>query len=179
MSARHRLLWLFFFFQAEDGIRDDLVTGVQSVLFRSALVVHGSDDLIVAAMHHQRGDGDLLEVVPEISFRESTDRVIGGEHARRLPLPPVVLPQAFRDLGTRPIEAVVGYGDVEIPLRPVSVDGSAETVEYLLRRPGRIGRGLEQERCHRRNEGDLGDAALAMGPDITRDLAAAHRMTDE
>src|SRR5260370_37329983 len=28
---------LFFFFQAEDGIRDSSVTGVQSVLFRSAL----------------------------------------------------------------------------------------------------------------------------------------------
>src|SRR5687767_15236221 len=27
---------LFFFFQAEDGIRDKLVTGVQRVLFRSA-----------------------------------------------------------------------------------------------------------------------------------------------
>src|SRR5258708_39698848 len=26
---------IFFFFQAEDGIRDDLVTGVQTVLFRS------------------------------------------------------------------------------------------------------------------------------------------------
>src|SRR3990170_1979938 len=26
---------MFFFFQAEDGIRDDLVTGVQTVLFRS------------------------------------------------------------------------------------------------------------------------------------------------
>jgi hypothetical protein len=26
---------VFFFFQAEDGIRDKLVTGVQSVLFRS------------------------------------------------------------------------------------------------------------------------------------------------
>src|SRR5258708_10840866 len=29
------LLSFIFFFQAEDGIRDDLVTGVQTVLFRS------------------------------------------------------------------------------------------------------------------------------------------------
>ena len=30
------VLLVFFFFQAEDGIRDRDVTGVQSVLFRSA-----------------------------------------------------------------------------------------------------------------------------------------------
>src|SRR5207244_6668936 len=29
------ILCIFFFFQAEDGIRDDLVTGVRRVLFRS------------------------------------------------------------------------------------------------------------------------------------------------
>ena len=32
----------FFFFQAEDGIRDRLVTGVQSVLFRSNSNIHNS-----------------------------------------------------------------------------------------------------------------------------------------
>src|SRR5687768_17733216 len=31
-------LFFFFFFQAEDGIRDVAVTGVQTVLFRSAIV---------------------------------------------------------------------------------------------------------------------------------------------
>ena len=30
-----------FFFQAEDGIRDRDVTGVQRVLFRSALIMRG------------------------------------------------------------------------------------------------------------------------------------------
>src|SRR5258708_12334722 len=30
----------FFFFQAEDGIRDDLVTGVRRVLFRSLALIH-------------------------------------------------------------------------------------------------------------------------------------------
>ena len=29
------VFYLFFFFQAEDGIRDLIVTGVQTVLFRS------------------------------------------------------------------------------------------------------------------------------------------------
>src|SRR5207244_7416315 len=34
-------LLICFFFQAEDGIRDDLVTGVQTVLFRSERVRRG------------------------------------------------------------------------------------------------------------------------------------------
>ena len=29
-SERIRVRWIIFFFQAEDGIRDDLVTGVQT-----------------------------------------------------------------------------------------------------------------------------------------------------
>ena len=34
-------LFFYFFFQAEDGIRDDLVTGVRRVLFRSLIQVSG------------------------------------------------------------------------------------------------------------------------------------------
>src|SRR2546422_11341 len=37
------LFYIFFFFQAEDGIRDVAVTGVQTVLFRSALLKQGQD----------------------------------------------------------------------------------------------------------------------------------------
>src|SRR5207244_6131718 len=33
--------YLYFFFQAEDGIRDDLVTGVQTCAFRSPGIVIG------------------------------------------------------------------------------------------------------------------------------------------
>src|SRR5438309_7738680 len=48
MTARHRslyvlimsrLVFLFFFFQAEDGIRDGTVTGVQTCAFRSGRAV--------------------------------------------------------------------------------------------------------------------------------------------
>src|SRR5207244_8015599 len=40
------LLSCFFFFQAEDGIRDDLVTGVQTCVFRSAggAIINRADD---------------------------------------------------------------------------------------------------------------------------------------
>src|SRR2546425_6252134 len=34
-SDVHTTIWFFFFFQAEDGIRDKLVTGFRRVLFRS------------------------------------------------------------------------------------------------------------------------------------------------
>src|SRR5256886_16618811 len=38
--------FVFFFFQAEDGIRDLTVTGVQTVLFRS--IIHGDQDAVVS-----------------------------------------------------------------------------------------------------------------------------------
>src|SRR5687767_9104692 len=38
LLTRELFFCLFFFFQAEDGIRDKLVTGVQTLLFRSARV---------------------------------------------------------------------------------------------------------------------------------------------
>src|SRR5207247_283076 len=49
-------LLVFFFFQAEDGIRDPLVTGVQSVLFRSLV---GADLELLAALlvHVGRAQG--------------------------------------------------------------------------------------------------------------------------
>src|SRR2546425_8313219 len=37
----------FFFFQAEDGIRDKLVTGVQRVLFRSSIVFEDEHVLVL------------------------------------------------------------------------------------------------------------------------------------
>ena len=52
-----------------------------------------------------RRDGDLLEVIPEIGLRERAECVIGGENAGCLTLPPVVLPQAFRDFRAWTIEA--------------------------------------------------------------------------
>ena len=36
MSRIEEEMWKVFFFQAEDGIRDRLVTGVRRVLFRSS-----------------------------------------------------------------------------------------------------------------------------------------------
>ena len=63
--------WCFFFFQAEDGIRDRDVTGVQTVLFRSARVA----DLTVA--------GCLLAVSEPSSGKTNSHGVTGGVYKAR------------------------------------------------------------------------------------------------
>src|SRR5438552_16620596 len=58
-------MWLifFFFFQAEDGIRDDLVTGVQTCAFRSRTVdSRESPPLAAGAQDVQDGVDDLAQV---------------------------------------------------------------------------------------------------------------------
>src|SRR5438552_11328109 len=60
--------FFFFFFQAEDGIRDDLVTGVQTVLFRSPEREPAPAQVI----------GDPRERVQRIAHR-SEERRVGKE----------------------------------------------------------------------------------------------------
>src|SRR3989440_8859653 len=64
-----------FFFQAEDGIRDLIVTGVQRVLFRSLLASDGSNPRrpnrdVALASHHRlaRKRGEGLRVHPRLFF---------------------------------------------------------------------------------------------------------------
>src|SRR5258708_1819404 len=60
---------VFFFFQAEDGIRDDLVTGVQSVLFRSLIVLNSElDEQIVTISERLRTQ--KLELPPQNVLRQ-------------------------------------------------------------------------------------------------------------
>src|SRR6266536_5624336 len=58
----------FFFFQAEDGIRDPLVTGVQTWLFRSPIrleYARNADQDSPAAVHVQRIVGSVRVVLVE------------------------------------------------------------------------------------------------------------------
>src|SRR5215204_7002081 len=57
-QIKNKLIFLFeyyFFFQAEDGIRDHCVTGVQTVLFRS-----GQPDYALGSVHAVTWDGTLV-----------------------------------------------------------------------------------------------------------------------
>src|SRR5438034_6151113 len=56
--------WTFFFFQAEDGIRDHCVTGVQTCalpISRAAMVDDGLRHRAHDAVRHERRPGDLEE----------------------------------------------------------------------------------------------------------------------
>src|SRR5438552_6792218 len=70
-----RFYWffIFFFFQAEDGIRDDLVTGVQTCALPISLAR-------AADVMHQRGDGAAL-VAPAQRGDELQVLLHGGQHA--------------------------------------------------------------------------------------------------
>src|SRR5690606_39479367 len=73
----HSLLH-FFFFQAEDGIRDFHVTGVQRVLFRSIHSVYGMTELLSQAY----SDGEGIFSTPpwmKIILRRSEERRVGKE----------------------------------------------------------------------------------------------------
>src|SRR5438445_7810637 len=71
------LLSFFFFFQAEDGIRDIGVTGVQTCAFRSpSLIVALRPEMVAVTHFHQLG-GDA-EAVPGLADR-SEERRVGKE----------------------------------------------------------------------------------------------------
>src|SRR5438552_18899742 len=76
-----------FFFQAEDGIRDDLVTGVQRVLFRSLQRRVGEgDDGIPPEPGEQEPLRRVLEAREEIgraSCRERVDIWVGAGVLKR------------------------------------------------------------------------------------------------
>src|SRR6266849_10859253 len=89
---------LFFFFQAEDGIRDPLVTGVQTC----ALPICGPADVGDLGEHlSARGLPDLVRRLVEVLFAARADsypRALGGQLLRRGPAEPVAAPRDDSDL---------------------------------------------------------------------------------
>src|SRR5207244_5798028 len=85
---------LFFFFQAEDGIRDDLVTGVQTCALpisaaqrreqEEARAVQAERERAAAAAEHAAAERDLASVGQELAGRtafeqRSEERRVGKE----------------------------------------------------------------------------------------------------
>src|SRR5205823_8860321 len=80
-------LIVFFFFQAEDGIRDKLVTGVQTCalpIFAGA-GAEGSHAALRAGQHADRADDDRRERLDDVYLgrRESQAAESGAESAGR------------------------------------------------------------------------------------------------
>src|SRR5258707_5498332 len=85
-------LWIFFFFQAEDGIRDIGVTGVQTcalpIFIKAFQIADGSIGVpkpLVGLRHHKQRTGIIVRVcllrVPELAKRQrrSEERRVGKE----------------------------------------------------------------------------------------------------
>src|SRR5687767_15746583 len=79
--------FFFFFFQAEDGIRDKLVTGVQTWLFRS-LQAHqafrGFEAKLVEVVFGVRVQPREHEVGPKARHRDGVDAARGRSEERRV-----------------------------------------------------------------------------------------------
>src|SRR5205807_5487609 len=78
----------FFFFQAEDGIRDYKVTGVQRVLFRSGIADGGGDPLQDlqggAGQHHGRDAGGLAAAADQRVQPGPGSAVVSRSEERRV-----------------------------------------------------------------------------------------------
>src|SRR5438105_7204033 len=88
----------FFFFQAEDGIRDPLVTGVQTCALPISAERSGGPPLGIAKRRHADRDGTHFHLLHFFTSAQKSDcsestsvnrRVPGARrHARDLPCPP-------------------------------------------------------------------------------------------
>ena len=98
---------------------------------RSVLV---GNNLIVVAVHHQRGHVDALQILGEVGFRENLDpdvmRVSRAHHA----LAPPIIDGAFDAFRACSVKAVERTGrDVAIELGAIGGQAVAQLVEHLHR----------------------------------------------
>src|SRR5260370_8537030 len=91
---------------------------------------------------------ELLEVLRKIRLRESLDAIIACFHPSHHPLQPPVLPDAFGNLGTRPVVSVEREGDVLVKLSPIFRILGSQSVEHRYRRASRILVHLPHHRPH-------------------------------
>src|SRR5258708_1631925 len=87
----------FFFFQAEDGIRDDLVTGVQRVLFRSQHDLVDVNEIIGEMIVLLRGEATRYSISVRTELAADLPQVMGDR---------VQLQQVLMNLMTNSIDAM-------------------------------------------------------------------------
>src|SRR5206468_5647298 len=118
----------FFFFQAEDGIRDLIVTGVQTC----ALPIYPAACCFVALLRERRLDAREQRVSVPQRRRLGVAPLLGDEQAAR-PVEVVVLVESER----RPIERVARAGRVGVATVEIAVQvrgaGVVPAVECLPR----------------------------------------------
>src|SRR5947208_4327742 len=112
-------LLFFFFFQAEDGIRDDLVTGVQTC----ALPICAECDRLIVALNTDRGVrrlkgperpvNGLEDRSAVIAAVESVDAVISFDEETAIELIRRLKPDVLVKGGDYTVEGVVGHEDVQ------------------------------------------------------------------
>ena len=128
----------FFFFQAEDGIRDHCVTGVRRVLFRSswrleATVTHlggGVDELEVDVL--QSGTGSLFQQ----GLAEGDGALLGANNTT-LDQNEIVLDKTVVNKATNGVDRLVGDVDLSgtVVLDELAIDGvvaGADAVDLLV-----------------------------------------------
>src|SRR5260370_1550872 len=132
------------------------------------------DDLVIVAMHDQSWHRELLQVLCEISPRESDDAIIVRLSSAHHALAPPILNHTLRCFRARPVVSVKRPArKIQIELRPVVSHLRLESVEYFFRQAAGIRRVLHHQRRHCANEDSLSNATLSVTRNVTRDLAAA------
>src|SRR2546425_5127217 len=74
----YRAMFFFFFFQAEDGIRDKLVTGVQTCAL-PILLLDGLRKMAGAEVHLVDHESHLVHLALQILLDRSEERRVGKE----------------------------------------------------------------------------------------------------
>src|SRR5437879_64288 len=120
---------------------------------------------------------ELLEIRGEIRLGERLDAKVGRREAGHHPLEPERLAHAVRDLGTRPVVAVERQAEILPELRTVSLDTSAQLVEYLEGQTAGVGSRLEHERWDGADQHGLGHTLGAIPTDNAGHLAPSPGMT--
>src|SRR6516164_6209509 len=129
------------------------------------------NDLVVVAVHYERGYVDALQILSEVGFREHLDAVVMRLRPAHHALAPPIRNDTFQRFCTRSVKAVEGTGrKVAIKLGTVGGQGVAKTVEHLDRQPAWIACRLHHDRRYCGHQHRFGDSAPAVPRDVARDL---------